>query len=59
MKQQITVPKAKQHCTIQKVAIFGSADVDPKHPLYEEVFKIARYLAYHDKIVIRNEYLAY
>lgn len=54
MKQQITFPKIKQHCTIQKVAIFGSADIDPAHPLYTEVFNIARYLAYHDKIVING-----
>lgn len=52
MKQQITVPKIKQHCTIEKVAIFGSADIDEQHPLYQEVFRIARYLAYHDKIVV-------
>ncbi len=54
MKQQITVPRIKQHCSIKKVAIFGSADVDVEHPLYKEVFKIARYLAYHDKIVING-----
>ncbi|OIO44672.1 MAG: hypothetical protein AUJ41_02325 [Candidatus Pacebacteria bacterium CG1_02_43_31] len=37
---------------MKNVAIFGSADVDELHPLYQEVFKVARYLAYHDKVVI-------
>ena len=52
MKTQITIPRAKQHCQIKYVAIFGSADVDRQHPLYRDVFIAARYLAYHDKIVV-------
>lgn len=52
LKTQIKIPAPNQHCTIKSVAIFGSADVDPKHPLYEETFNIARYLAYNDKIVV-------
>jgi uncharacterized protein (TIGR00725 family) len=52
MKTQIKIPAPRQHCTIKNVGIFGSADVDEKHPLYQEVFKVARYLAYHDKVVV-------
>ncbi len=52
MKTQITIPKAKQHCGIQYVAIFGSADIDDQHPVYQDAFVAARYLAYHDKIVV-------
>lgn len=52
MKTQIKIPTPQQHCTIKNIAIFGSADVDPEHPLYKETFKIARYLAYHDKVVV-------
>ncbi|MCB9813303.1 MAG: LOG family protein [Pseudomonadales bacterium] len=52
MKTQIRIPSPRQHCTIKNVAIFGSADVDELHPLYKETFKVARYLAYHDKVVI-------
>lgn len=52
MKTQIRIPRPRQHCTIKNVAIFGSADVDDKHPLYQEVFKVARFLAYHDKVVV-------
>jgi len=52
MKTQIKIPAPREHCTIKNIAIFGSADVDEKHPLYQEVFKVARYLAYHDKVVV-------
>jgi uncharacterized protein (TIGR00725 family) len=54
MKTQIRIPKAKQHCGIKYVALFGSADVDRQHPLYHDVFVVARYLAYHDKIVVNG-----
>jgi uncharacterized protein (TIGR00730 family) len=52
VRTQITIPKAKQHCGIQSIALFGSADVDNKHPLYQEAFNVARYLAYQGKVVI-------
>jgi uncharacterized protein (TIGR00725 family) len=52
MKTQIKIPAQQVHSSIKNVAIFGSADVDKKHPLYQEVFKVARYLAYNDKVVI-------
>ncbi len=54
MKTQITIPRTKTHSQIKYVAIFGSADVDEKHPLYEEAFKVARYLAYHGKVVVNG-----
>lgn len=54
MKTQINVPKAAECCQIKNIAFFGSADVDKNHPLYEEVFKIARYLAYHDKVIVNG-----
>lgn len=52
MKTNIIIPTPQRHCSIQNVAIFGSADVDERHPLYMEVFNIARYLAYHGKVVV-------
>lgn len=52
IKVPVKIPKQQTHCTINKVAIFGSADVDKDHPLYQEAFNVARYLAYHDKVVI-------
>jgi uncharacterized protein (TIGR00730 family) len=52
MKTNIVIPTPQLHCTIKNIAIFGSADVDDEHPLYREVFNIARFLAYHGKIVV-------
>lgn len=52
MKTQIQIPKPQQHCTIQNIAIFGSADVDPLDPVYIEAFKISRYLAYQGKTIV-------
>jgi uncharacterized protein (TIGR00725 family) len=52
MRTQINIPEKQKHCSIRYVAIFGSADVDKKHPLYQEAFNVARYLAYHDKVVV-------
>lgn len=51
---QILIPQMKRHCDIKNVAIFGSADIDENHPLYSEVFTVARYLAYHDKVIING-----
>ncbi len=50
----IKLPEAKKTCTIKKIAIFGGADVDPQHPVYQEAFKVARYLAYNDKVIING-----
>lgn len=54
MKKQIQIPKLKVRCRIKYVAIFGSADIDRNHPLYQDAFVIARYLAYHDKVVVNG-----
>lgn len=54
MKTNIIVPKKRQHCTIQKIAVFGGADVDENHPVYQEAFKVARHLAYHDKVIVNG-----
>jgi uncharacterized protein (TIGR00725 family) len=54
MDTQVKIPASRQHCTIKNIALFGSADVDEQHPLYKEAFKVARYLAYHDKVVING-----
>lgn len=54
MRTQISIPHLKQQCTIKHIAIFGGADVDPMHPLYQEAFKVARYLAYHGKVIING-----
>ena len=52
MKTQIKIPAPNLHCSIKNVAIFGSADIDEKHPLFEETFNVARHLAYNDIVVV-------
>lgn len=52
MKKKIAIPNTKLHCNINRVAIFGSADIDENHPLYKETFGIARHLAYLGKTVV-------
>ncbi len=54
MKTNIPIPSAQEHCTIKNIAIFGSADIDTKHPLYEEVFNVARHLAYHGRVIVNG-----
>ncbi len=52
IKKDLQIPSPKTEPYIKRVAIFGSADVDPQHPLYEEAFNVARTLAYHDKLIV-------
>ncbi len=54
MKTSIKIPKPQRQCTIENIAIFGSADVDENHPLYKDVFKVARYLAYHNYTIVNG-----
>jgi uncharacterized protein (TIGR00730 family) len=54
MKRHIKIPAPQKHCTIENIAVFGSADVDEKHPLYQEVFTVSRYLAYHDYVIVNG-----
>lgn len=54
MKTDITIPRTQEHCSIVNIAMFGSADVDDQHPLYQEAFRVAHYLAYHDKVIVNG-----
>lgn len=54
MKHTFNVPDPKTHCRIKRVAVFGSADVDEQHPLYQEAFKIAHHLAYTGRTVVNG-----
>ncbi len=54
MKTNVRIPKPNRTCQITRVAFFGSADVDDKHPVYQEAFTVARTLAYHSKIVVNG-----
>jgi len=52
MRLSVALPTPKSHCGIGRIAIFGSADVDEEHPLYHEVFSLARRLAYQGITVV-------
>lgn len=54
MKTNIQVPKKQQTATISKVAIYGSADIDEKHPLYQDAYRVAQHLAYKDKVIVNG-----
>lgn len=54
MKTQIPIPKSRKICEIKYIAIFGSANVDTKHPLYQETVNVARTLAYHNKVIVNG-----
>ncbi len=53
-QKPVPIPSPKQTPLIKNVAFFGSADVDENDPVYKEAFKVARYLAYHDKVIING-----
>ncbi len=54
MKTQIKIPAAAESSKIKNIVFFGSADIDKDHPLYQEAFKIARYLAYQGKVIVNG-----
>lgn len=54
MRTHLHIPSPKKDSAIRNVAVFGSADVDSKDPVYEEAFNVARYLAYHDKVIVNG-----
>jgi len=54
MRTNIVVPKKRQHCTITNIGVYGSADVDENHPLYQDAFKVARRLAYDGKVIVNG-----
>lgn len=54
MRTQLHIPSPKYDSAIKNVCFFGSADVDEQDPLYQEAFNVARYLAYHDKVIVNG-----
>ena len=48
----LTTPQPKRHCTIERIGVFGSADVDEQHPVYQQTFEACRRLAQAGKIVV-------
>lgn len=54
MKTDIQIPEKFTAKTIEKVAFFGSADVSEKHPLYQEVYEIAKKVAGMGKVIVNG-----
>jgi uncharacterized protein (TIGR00725 family) len=54
MRTQLHIPSPKKDPAIRNVAFFGSADIDQNDPEYQEVFNVARHLAYHDKVIVNG-----
>ncbi len=48
----IVSPSPKKHCTIERIGIFGSADVEENHPVYQDTFAVCQQLAAAGKIII-------
>lgn len=48
----IASPPPKKHCNINRIGIFGSADVDEQHPVYQETFAVCQRLAEAGKIIV-------
>lgn len=54
MKTDIQIPEKFTAREIQKVAFFGSADIEPDHPLYQEVLEIAEKVATLGKEIVNG-----
>jgi len=54
MTQQllISTPQPKKYCTIERIGVFGSADVDEQHPVYKDTFAVCQRLAQAGKIIV-------
>jgi uncharacterized protein (TIGR00730 family) len=50
--RKIVIPGPKDNCSMDRVAIFGSADITKEDPLYKEVFECTKYLAQNKKVVV-------
>ncbi len=48
----ITSPSPKLHCTIERIGVFGSADVDENHPVYQQTFAVCERLAAAGKVIV-------
>jgi uncharacterized protein (TIGR00730 family) len=44
----------QKHCSINKVAIFGSADIDEHHSVYQDAFQTAAKLASLGKVIVNG-----
>ena len=54
MNSSTHAPQSKSAGSLDKITIFGSADIDQQHPLYKTVYDVAQYLASQGKTVING-----
>lgn len=54
IKTKIKIPQKLQTNKIERVAFFGSADIDQEHPVCQQVFKAAQVLAQQEKIIVNG-----
>lgn len=50
--KKVVVPKSNRLCRIDKIAFYGSADLDETDPAYDEAYQAARHVAKRGKMVI-------
>lgn len=51
---KVYVPQLKTDWHLDRVAFFGSADVSPDHPVYQDAYACAQQLASHGKIIVNG-----
>jgi hypothetical protein len=54
LKRQIKIPQKLEAKQIEKVAFFGSADIDQEHPVCKQVFKAAQEMAKKGKTIVNG-----
>jgi uncharacterized protein (TIGR00725 family) len=53
-RKKIVVPGANRLCKVEKIAFYGGADFDDKHPVCQAAFTAAAYVASQKKIVVNG-----
>lgn len=53
-RKSIVIPKSNRMCRIDRIAFYGSADVDNEDPVYKDAFLAAKYVAKKGKVVING-----
>ncbi len=51
---RVHVPRLKTDWHLDRIAFFGSADIGPEHPVYQDAFACAQELASHGKIIVNG-----
>lgn len=52
--KKIFIPKANRLCRINKIAFYGSADLDETDPAYDEAYQAAKYVAKKGKTIVNG-----